>query len=390
MNEFVSTILGDWSEVECLSQEWNDVLCQSRNNSVFLTWEWIDTWWRHYGKAYRPFVVVVHDSDGCIQGIAPMMLSDCPGTFGTIRSLQIIGQESDAYPEYLDLIVREEAADLVIAKIGSVILSRRNVDWHILNLQLVPDNSPTLELIRKWSTDQGGHLKFIKKESPYLPLTATFEEFLHKRGKNFRKRWRKKNNALSNAGKVRLAVAGLDISVDEAMAYLIELNRQRWGEQGDSFRSSLFTEFHKELCCRFSAVQKLHLVVMYVDERPVSARYDFVHNDKFWGYQSGWALEWRDFSVSYILLGKVIEWGINQGLTEYDFLAGNSEYKTRWAEGNRLLVNMSYYLPGPKGYLWYIIKETRAFIFKLVPSRIKDLVRQGLKSEKNNSVKSSQ
>ena len=31
-----------------LRQEWNSVLQQSAGNTIFLTWEWIASWWAAY------------------------------------------------------------------------------------------------------------------------------------------------------------------------------------------------------------------------------------------------------------------------------------------------------------------------------------------------------
>lgn len=374
MNDFSVTIVDNWRDVTELSGEWNELLSASLNDSLFLRWEWIDTWWRHYGFTVRPYVVVVRDAGGLIQGIAPLMLRNCPGTLGLIKSLQIIGHKSDVYPEYLDWIVRKTAVEQTVSLIGSVLLARRNSDWHVLDFHLVPETSPLLGLIEKWPSTHGGRISNLRKESPYLTLPSTVEEFMQIRGSNFRKRWRKKNNALAKVGTVRLAIAGCDIPVADAMTYLIELNRKRWGAEGRSFRSRMFIDFHRELSQRLVADNKVHLVVMYVDDRPVAARYDFVHNNKFWGYQSGWAPEWRDYSVSYILLGLVLEWGIRQGLSEYDFLAGNSEYKSRWAENCRYLVNMSYCSPGVKGTAWCLLKEAWAGLSTVVPARLKYLV----------------
>jgi CelD/BcsL family acetyltransferase involved in cellulose biosynthesis len=57
--------------------------------------------------------------------------------------------------------------------------------------------------------------------------------------------------------------------------------------------------------------------------------------------QGGWSPEYSARRVGTLLTGKVIEWGLAQGLEEYDFLGGDSDYKRRWATDERVMVNLT-------------------------------------------------
>ena len=57
--------------------------------------------------------------------------------------------------------------------------------------------------------------------------------------------------------------------------------------------------------------------------------------------QGGWSPEYAAKRVGTLLTGKVIEWGIEHGLCEYDFLGGDSDYKRRWSNGERLMTNLT-------------------------------------------------
>ena len=60
----VSTI----SELQQLARDWN---CLTRGNP-FRSWQWLATWWKHYGASRELYVLAVHNDDGVLVGIAPL------------------------------------------------------------------------------------------------------------------------------------------------------------------------------------------------------------------------------------------------------------------------------------------------------------------------------
>ena len=66
--EHVSDIAG----LRRLRPEWNGLLCRSPASSVFLTWEWIATWWEHFGREGDLLILAVRDESGRLVGLAPL------------------------------------------------------------------------------------------------------------------------------------------------------------------------------------------------------------------------------------------------------------------------------------------------------------------------------
>src|SRR4051812_22427996 len=61
----------DWAGVTALADEWNGLLAQSRADTIYLPWEWLDAWIRAVGRKYEPFVIAVRDANGALCGLAP-------------------------------------------------------------------------------------------------------------------------------------------------------------------------------------------------------------------------------------------------------------------------------------------------------------------------------
>src|SRR2546427_4482076 len=47
------------SGFEKLREEWNELLQASASNCLFLTWEWLYTWWKHLSEDRRLFIITV-------------------------------------------------------------------------------------------------------------------------------------------------------------------------------------------------------------------------------------------------------------------------------------------------------------------------------------------
>ena len=46
-----------------LREEWTDLLDRSAADCLFLTWEWLYTWWTHLGVGRRLFIVTVRRAE---------------------------------------------------------------------------------------------------------------------------------------------------------------------------------------------------------------------------------------------------------------------------------------------------------------------------------------
>src|SRR4051794_23919497 len=89
-------------EFDTLKEKWNALLSKSRSDTVFLRWEWMHTWWRHFGRN-RTLFLIGAESDGELVGLAPFYV-DASGPLGA-RCLRVCSDELS--PDYLDLIAEK-------------------------------------------------------------------------------------------------------------------------------------------------------------------------------------------------------------------------------------------------------------------------------------------
>src|SRR6516162_8462412 len=103
--------VGDTREFSALRPEWNDLLRRSAADTIFLTWEWLWSWWECYaGKDDLLHILVIREA-GELIGILPLYRKLQPHLpFFPVKTLHFIGDGSwDS--DYLDAILirgREE------------------------------------------------------------------------------------------------------------------------------------------------------------------------------------------------------------------------------------------------------------------------------------------
>ena len=153
----------------------------------------------------------------------------------------------------------------------------------------------------------------------------------------------------------------MDLSPKEVLESLIALNEERWqsGERA-SFHTETFRHFHRTLAERLHEQKQVGLFVLRLDGRDVAAQYDYLYANKVWGFQAGWLPEFSDYDVGRLLLAKCMERYIERGLTEYDFLPGEADYKGSWTEECRTLVKLEAINPrSPRARLFTAMKAAR-------------------------------
>lgn len=343
-------IFRDAAGLDALESEWNDLLQRSSADSVFMTFEYIRTWWRAYGGRFQLFLITARGEDGRLVGIAPLMVGRGHGfARKRFRHLAFIGGLGDALAEYQDFIIEPGFEAELLLNFYTRIHEDLAGEWDLLFLGLVDEKSPALQQLLATVPKFGNHtMQLTSRPSPHIPLPDSWEEFLRTKSKNFKKQFNNQWNRLHKRHEVEWLTAGADISMEEAFKVLIDLNHKRWGSDGKAFQSAEFNAFHAELCRLFDERGWLFFRLMKLDGEFVAARYDFVYGGKLWNYQNGWLPELSKLSLGKMVIGYSVKWCIEQGLREYDFLAGTTAYKKSWATAVRYLVNAEISNPGSR------------------------------------------
>lgn len=354
----------DSSAFAVLRQEWNELLKSSASDCLFLTWEWLHTWWKHLAENRRLHVVTVR-RDNRLIAIAPLVLSTRRWKrllpFPALEFMGTGGIGSD----YLDVLVRRsEERHALPALSGSLADSQ-----HMLELSRVRRIAAQAGKLvgeigqRGWVSN-----RVATDVCPYIDLSGyDWPSYLATLGSAHRYNLRRRLRALERGRELRLERVRSEAERISALRTLITLHNRRWGERGraGAFCSPALLAFHDELSRLALELGWLRLYVLRLDGQPAAALYGFVYNDTFYFYQSGFDPAFRRHSVGLVAMGLAIKCAIEEGVKTYDFLRGDEAYKFLWTRARRELVRWELYPPGERGALYRQIAELRGSIKKM-------------------------
>lgn len=326
------TIIEDEKAFSLLQQEWNGLLSKSAGDTIFLTWEWLEAWWRCFRDNEQLWLLLVKDADRALVGIAPLYLSVEQGIGNvSIKCLRFIGDRS-AGSEYLDFIVRQGCEETVLQAILQY-LDKQSSSWDLLRLNLIPASSPALPFLTSWAENARQSLRKESIVCSAIPLPNNWDSYLKTLRPRFRTSLRSKTRNLNQDHEVTV-LQSLDAGELPAhLDALFKLHQARWAEAGKagSFGLEDKRKFYQLIAQRSCEKGWLRFYLLRVDGEILAAQFGFAYNKVFFHLQEGTSLTNPAWSVGNILRGHVIKQIIDEGFTEYDFLGGITFHKETWS-----------------------------------------------------------
>ncbi|WP_423223599.1 GNAT family N-acetyltransferase [Candidatus Amarolinea aalborgensis] len=318
------TIDRNASGFDALRSEWNELLQTSQTNTIFLSWEWQTTWWRHWGTDELYLLSWRDEETGRLVGLAPLFVDVTSA--GERRLLLVGGIE---VCDYLDVIVAPENAAPVYLSLVEWLDSPGAPAWDLFELVNVPLASPTLTELRarlaaRWPTD-------ARKEDvcPIIQLPADWESYLNLLDKHQRHEVRRKLRKIEQAPNVRWWFSASPADLDRDVEDFITLHQLSSADK-DDFMTEPMKAFFRDLAQVMAAKGWLALALLEVNGQPAAALFSFRWQEQWLLYNSGYdPLNFKDLSTGVVLQARCIEYAIQAGFRVFDFLQGNEVYKYR-------------------------------------------------------------
>jgi len=324
-------VIRDVAGLAALASEWDDLLTRSASDTVFLTWDWLWTWWETYGAGVEPCVATVREN-GRLVAAAPCKIEERRRYGLTFRQLEFIGTGRAVCPDFLDFVIAGGREAELAPVLAEALESARG--WDKLALTDVPEDSRVLgPLTARLGAGGLRPRSEVACVCPYLPLPATWAELEAQLTHNFRRNHRKKRRRL---GAVLVPWQDGD-DVRAAIATLAQLHQERMetSGRGGNFRRPDYRAFHERFAERAARRGWLYIALLERDGKPIAARYGFLYRGTYYAYQSGFDPAVADDSPGEVLLGMVIEDLIGRGVREFNFLRGAQPHKFHWTDLKR-------------------------------------------------------
>jgi hypothetical protein len=326
-----------------LEADWRSLL-ERCPHSVFQTWEYVSLWLRHYHEGVQLYVVVLRDVLGVPHAIAPFIKTVGQGRIRKhLQHLTLVGGLSESLAEHVDFLIAPGWEEEFFPLLGKLLLQE----------DCFEADSLYLELQQAGAAGSSAFLRFVQRELSafgrpevrgrylgyFCDFSAGWASFQEGIPTKFRAQLRRAKEQLAERG-VEFCYAGTEasagVSLEEAWAFLIASNLDKWTVGQNVYRSQRFLGFHRDLSALFAEKGWLAMPVMKVAGEIVSIRYDFFYRGIAYGFQGGWDSGMAKYKPGQLLF----EWFMqdaaeNWGCTEFDFMAGGWDYQKPWKSGAR-------------------------------------------------------
>jgi hypothetical protein len=331
-----------WEELCALQTEWNALA----GDSPFRTWDWLATWWKHYGSdstdntshnespRRRLFVFAAFkesndsaNNERRLIGVAPWYIerSAIKG-----RVINWLG-DGEVCTDHSSLICAPEDIAKVVTSIAQSL--NESDDWDALDLNAVDDGNAALANLVSALQESDCSIACESVDSCWaLDLPSSWDDYLAALSKSHRKQLRQLERRVLESNRVEWHRVENENDLEKGWGILVDLHQRRrvsLGEPG-CFASSVFHSFHREVADRMLRRRQLRISWLDLDGRPAAAEYHFADSAATYAYQGGVdpdRLEEEPGRLSTILC---LKHAIAEGHTCFDFLRGDEPYKAHW------------------------------------------------------------
>ena len=331
-------------EINNSRSSWNHLASTMKFPSVFLTWEWVTTWIKHFGQLYKPIIIFIYD-DSELKAIAPFAQRSLRFRNRLIKAkLLTLCGSLELYPDHLDIICEANASD-IYAEMVLDYFSNDYREWDVIYLPFLAsgghlDNS-LVSSKRNYKITQS-----VDIIAPYLKIDENFKIFLAGLDRKKRYNLSRETKILFDSN-ISILKVNNDYELENYLNELFHLHKIRTGNKkiSSSFSKNDIMAFHKDVSRIFLELGwlRLYLLKNNADDKAISAAYGFVYAKRFNYYQTGFDPEWQRFSPGKILIFKILEELHNTDTNEFDFLGGNDSYKTYWTKNYKMMSTFSIY-----------------------------------------------
>lgn len=342
-------VLQSWEELADIQKAWDAILGEWGNANIFCTPEWMNAWWKAWGAEGR-LRFLVFEMSGQIVALAPLYLErkELPGT--TLEYLSMVGDNSGD-SENLEFIVKPGYESQCAERFLQWLEEDPSID--ICSLKAMPESSVfgaalfALLKQREWAVERWTTPGF------YIPLPATFEEYLSRLASDMRPLLTRYPRRLEKRFAVKYVQVTDEKDLPKYLDALFTLHQKRWEKAGHpgAFSEPARRQFYAVLSAELLRKGWLDLWAIELDGQIAAVQYCFHFRGVVSLLQEGFDPQFESEKVGYALRARMLQDLISRKFASYDFLGGSDAYKERFGGSPQTYENIEFARPWTRGSL---------------------------------------
>lgn len=335
-------IVQDAAELPALCGAWHERLACTSAPTFFHTPEWLETYWRHFGRGQQLRLAVVRQAD-VITALVPLVLRRTRTWLGPVRQLSY---PLDYWGSFYGPIGSDPAAALR-AVLPQLLTARR--DWELLDLRWVaadPHGAGTTAQ----ALDNSGLRVAAQPHAlvPLIDLRMGWESFWQSRKGHFRREIQRAERKLLQRGSLRIEHLVADPGTEpdwrafEHCLHITARSHHARAGHGVGMTHPRAAAFFRDLHAVAWRLGAAEINLLYLDDRPLAFNYGL----NWQGYVSGLRMAF-DAAVpegaGQVLLAHTLAESVRRGQHTFDLGPDYLAYKRAWQTHTQTTWRYTYY-----------------------------------------------
>jgi CelD/BcsL family acetyltransferase involved in cellulose biosynthesis len=352
----VALQFNSWAELDRRRAEWNHILAESPPASIFMTPEWLSSWWRAFGAGRQLCSLAFRNSQGVTVAIAPLYSERDPRAGIGVTTLRFLGAGSGD-SDGLDFIVLP-GYELAVAQAFADWFQSVN-NFHVCALETLPKGSLMARHLQDTARRRKWTLTAEALPHSFVDLPRTWNEYLEALPSDFRPLLTRYPKRLQSRFKVNISRCDRVEELDFQLQTLFTLHQMRWTGRGEpgAFAGRQRRDFYSRMAIAFLQRGWLEFWSLALGDEIVATQFCFRYRDTVSLLQEGFNPAYTSEKVGYALRAHVLQEMIAAGARRYDFLGGADAYKTRFGSSQGSYLNLYFAGPSWKGRLFLAARQ---------------------------------
>jgi CelD/BcsL family acetyltransferase involved in cellulose biosynthesis len=306
-------------------ESWERLLTRAATANVFLTPEWLIAWCRYYIKDAGLRVIVVYE-EGELIGLAPLLVeqqSVCG--IPLLKQIKFLGA---GLSDRLDILAASGKEREALEQITGWLFAQ---GWDVWDVDELPEASHTAELLPWLARRWGAPVEVVRQSvCPVVRLPTDLAAYRSTRQKDF---WKKvdyygRRLRKEHALEVRFNEGAGDLGRD--LECFLDVYRASFAARPSQLTDRRFADFRRDVVGEMARQKRILIALLLVDGIPVSGQLCLLYQRSCYAYNLCHDPSFSKQSVGTVLQWEVLQYLIEHGYKEYDFLRGAEAYKYRW------------------------------------------------------------
>jgi CelD/BcsL family acetyltransferase involved in cellulose biosynthesis len=236
--------------------------------------------------------------------------------------------------------------------------------WDLLQLCQLQEGCATLEETVRLAAQAGCRTGvWASDSSPYLPIGPSWEQYFASLAAKHRSNLRNRFKRLDATGPIEMETIGSGEALTDGLQDGLRLEAAAWKGDAQTAISCdpAVAKFYSTLAERAAERDWIRLHFLRAGEARVAFDYSLSYKNRVHLLKVGYDPAYAPYSPSNLLLNLVLQSAFERGVSEYDFLGADADWKLSWTKQLKRYCWL-FVFPGTfKGRCLHLIK------FQLIP-----------------------